>query len=205
MNYREYVKGALGTESTLSPLTAEVEARGLSNRLYHAALGISTEVSEMYDAVEGVAECSIDRVNLLEEIGDAHWYIAIAADDLKIVGLVEVELECTPVELSLLNALAEVRKNSAKLLDYTKKVMYYGKEADPSYITGGILKLTENIASLTRAITTDTEIQSKIFAVNLAKLKSRFPDKFSEFKADVRDLQAERAILNSLFTKGDKC
>ena len=52
MTFKEYTEGALRTESTLCPLTQEVEKRGLSNRLYHAILGLCTEMHEVYDAIE---------------------------------------------------------------------------------------------------------------------------------------------------------
>lgn len=197
MDYLKYVEGALRTESTLNPLTTYVEDRGLSNRLYHSILGMSTEVSEMYDAVELEL---LDFVNLLEEIGDAHWYLAIAADDLNITKDISNELNTLHSNNvpGLLVSLATLRKHSANLLDYTKKVMFYGKLADRGIITTNVIAIARSLNYLTRAITDDVDINSKIFAINLAKLKARYPDKFNGFSAEVRDLKAERLILEEL-------
>ena len=84
MTFKQYTAGALRTESTLCPLAPEVEDRGLSNRLYHAILGLCTEMHEIYDAIELKDPNTWDNVNILEEAGDSMWYLAIAADELKI-------------------------------------------------------------------------------------------------------------------------
>lgn len=53
-------------------------------KLMHAAMGIGTEGGEFQDAIK---KCifygkPIDTVNLVEELGDIMWYIAIACDTL---------------------------------------------------------------------------------------------------------------------------
>lgn len=49
-------------------------------RLIHAQLGMVTEVGEFTDALKKFIMYGkeIDRVNLLEELGDLEWYIAMA-------------------------------------------------------------------------------------------------------------------------------
>lgn len=49
-------------------------------------------------------------------------------------------------------------------------------------------------AMLARALDTDFETMQR---TNIAKLKARFPDKFTETNANVRDLEKERAILEN--------
>lgn len=53
-------------------------------RLIHASFGMNTEQAEFQDALKKYLFYGkeIDRINLLEELGDQLWYIAIAIDTL---------------------------------------------------------------------------------------------------------------------------
>ncbi len=51
----------------------------VNSRLFHAIIGIATESSELLEALR---YNEIDRVNILEELGDLNWYQAIAVDEL---------------------------------------------------------------------------------------------------------------------------
>jgi NTP pyrophosphatase (non-canonical NTP hydrolase) len=55
-----------------------------ATRLLHAAMGMSTEAAEFLDALKKsyFYGRALDHTNLLEEIGDMLWYIAIALDVL---------------------------------------------------------------------------------------------------------------------------
>lgn len=93
-------------------------------RLLHAAIGIFTEAGEILEAMLASVESGkpVDEVNLLEEVGDLNWYIAILLD------------EC-----------------------------------------GGDL--------------------DRVLNLNIAKLKARYPEKFTNELADNRNLVEERKIL----------
>lgn len=56
----------------------------VSERVIHAAMGISTEANEILDAVKKTLFYGkpLDKVNLKEEIGDCFWYLALLADEL---------------------------------------------------------------------------------------------------------------------------
>ena len=78
----DYVEKALRTESMLS----DGRKRYQMERLIHAGLGLGTEVGEFQDALKrhlfyGIP---IDRTNLIEELGDILWYVALAADVLRV-------------------------------------------------------------------------------------------------------------------------
>ena len=88
-------------------------------RLLHAIIGITTEAGEL---VEALLEQKLDKVNVMEELGDVMWYVAIACHTLDI---------------------------------------------DPT----------------------------EMLQINIDKLRKRFPNKFTEYDADNRDLDAERDIL----------
>lgn len=95
-------------------------------RLLHVAMGLCTEAGEFVDQLKKhiFYGKTLDKVNLIEELGDSSWYERIACDALEI----------------------------------------------------GYLDMLER---------------------NIAKLRARFPEKFSEERAQTRDLVKERVILES--------
>lgn len=53
-------------------------------RVFHAIIGIMTEATELAEQLlKGVQGEEVDRVNLLEEVGDNFWYIAVLLDALQ--------------------------------------------------------------------------------------------------------------------------
>jgi NTP pyrophosphatase (non-canonical NTP hydrolase) len=94
--------------------------------LLHGAIGCGTESGELLDAVKKYAMYGqpIDRVNIIEEVGDMMWYLNLA---LRSVG----------------STFAEAKE------------------------------------------------------LNIAKLEARYAGKFSELKATIRNLDAERATLEA--------
>lgn len=75
----DFIEQAKRTESNMTPKMTEGKWR-----LLHAAMGLTTEAGEFMDALKkyyfyGKA---LDRTNLLEELGDLLWYMAIALDEL---------------------------------------------------------------------------------------------------------------------------
>ncbi|QQS39178.1 nucleoside triphosphate pyrophosphohydrolase family protein [Candidatus Woesebacteria bacterium] len=79
MKSKDYIKKAIRTES--------VHYRKLTKgnqRLEHAILGMITESGELADALKKYKfyNLPLDKVNLIEEIGDVLWYVAIACDEL---------------------------------------------------------------------------------------------------------------------------
>ena len=77
MNTHDYMEQALMTESL-----PETELTEEQKRLTHAGLGLCTEAAELADAVKKHIFYGkpLDKVNLIEEIGDILWYSAIVLD-----------------------------------------------------------------------------------------------------------------------------
>ena len=204
MTFKQYTTGALRTESTLCPLAPEVENRGLSNRLYHAILGLCTEMHEVYDAIELKDPNTWDNVNLLEELGDKLWYVAIGADELKItkqindfkVEQIDQVTLCNPMSKYIF--IKNLRQLQAGLLDTCKKVMFYGKQLDLDMVKENIFTQYLMIRGIIELISQDPETIDSVMHINLAKLKQRYPEKFDGYKAEIRDLDAERKILEKI-------
>ena len=78
----EYIQQAIQTESAPS----EAQLSRVNLRILHALMGLQTETGELTDAVKRhiFYGAELDKVNLVEEIGDVFWYIAILMDELKV-------------------------------------------------------------------------------------------------------------------------
>lgn len=92
----------------------------------------------------------------------------------------------------VLHASMGLVTEAAELQDALKKASFYGKELDITNIKEEAGDMLWYLALLFDAIGTDFETEQ---ARVIAKLKARFPDKFTEEKAENRDLVTERAIL----------
>ncbi|MDX8383277.1 MAG: hypothetical protein R8M45_04290 [Ghiorsea sp.] len=102
-----------------------------SIRLFHGIIGLSTESSELIEAVtKGFLTGKFDTVNVLEELGDTEWYKAIMFDEL-----------------------------------------------------GSNWETVRDVV--------------------IDKLKARYPEKFDQEKAENRDLDSERAILEDGFKENE--
>jgi NTP pyrophosphatase (non-canonical NTP hydrolase) len=81
---------------------------------------------------------------------------------------------------------------TGELTDAYKKNLAYGTPLDMVNVSEEIGDLMFYIASFCRMNKLDLE---KILETNVAKLESRYPEKFSEYYANNRNLEKEREIL----------
>lgn len=176
MNFTEFTKLALKTESILEPLTKEiVEKTGLTNRALHGIIGMYTEDTEIE-----LAQNLQDRINLLEELGDKLWYVAILADEFRITYLLE---EAQSVSI-------DIEEND--ILDLAKKSLFYGSKFNIELAKEIVYSIYIDIINV--ILDTDGDVSS-VMETNIKKLQQRYPDKFTSRDATERDLEKERAIL----------
>lgn len=91
MTPTEYLVASARTENTpdfiqlrAGALTDSLAEQRFNAGLMHAAMGIVTEAGEFIDVLKKLTIYSkpVDRVNLVEELGDIAWYIALACRTL---------------------------------------------------------------------------------------------------------------------------
>lgn len=121
------------------------------------------------------------------------------ADDFqKEAGLTDVDYSIVIARLQvistvrLLHAAMGMCTETGEFMDMLKKHILYGRTIDN-------VNLEEELGDLQWyvALAID-ELQTSfgfIFETNIKKLRARYPDRFSEFNANNRDLEAERKIL----------
>ena|SRR3989344_7410112 len=83
MKPQVYIKNALRTEITKYPFKKTGE---VTPRIEHAIDGLVTEAGELMEAIKKVKfyGAKLDKVNLVEELGDIMWYLAIFSNELKV-------------------------------------------------------------------------------------------------------------------------
>jgi NTP pyrophosphatase (non-canonical NTP hydrolase) len=93
-----------------------------------------------------------------------------------------------PNMMRLEHALMGIVTEAGELMDQLKKHIVYGKELD-------LVNLAEECGDVFWYL---AELESSIKKTNIAKLKARYPEKFTETDAVVRDLGIERDILDTI-------
>lgn len=97
-----------------------------------------------------------------------------------------------PTTIRLLHGAMGLCTESAELLDMLKKHIFYGKPLD---LVNAKEEVGDNqwYAGLIIDILRTT--MDEVLTVNINKLKARYPEKFTQFHAENRDLDKERSIL----------
>lgn len=181
MNLAQYAPLALRTEKPLPTVQA---------RLEHALLGLITEPGEIATCVKRIViyEKSLDslekdgrtiRTHISEEIGDALWYLAIAADATYPPLFEEFETpNALPGEVSLKNCVFAFGSLVGNLVDVVM-------EDEPEY--GNVPPLVASALAACWALSEVIEIPlSVVCSNNIAKLRERFPDAYSNEAAEAR-------------------
>lgn len=95
-------------------------------------------------------------------------------------------------QIRLIHAQMGMQTESSEFTDAIKKHIFYGKKLDEVNLREEIGDMLWYIAIALDCLGSDFETEMKI---NIDKLKARYPEKFSEEKAEIRDLKKEREIL----------
>lgn len=147
--------------------------------LIHMALGIHSEYDELFTAIQ-----NNDKVNVAEEIADHFWYIAgfCTFKGWSLYGLMSDDID----------HILTLAQATSILQDLVKKEVIYGKTMDQK----DIYEILYKIASCLVDIAHDWDISVEAtLDTNIAKLKVRYPDKYTDDKAINRDLLSERKEL----------
>jgi NTP pyrophosphatase (non-canonical NTP hydrolase) len=149
--------------------------------LIHGALGLADELIELRQAM---AKC--DRVNALEEASDVCWFTALIAsrtgiDPFEYPGVIG---EDDPVE-TLEFFIGEV-------VSIIKRSYAYGKQLDTEQLEMHLLCIVDSVSVLAEQLGSSLD---DVLELNIAKLSSRYPDRFTPELANNRDVDREREVL----------
>lgn len=172
MNLKEYQESA---KRTLPDLGSD------KLNLSHMVMGMSSELSELYDA-----ELKDDSVNIEEEKADIMWYVANYAN------IRNIDLEALS-QSERLPGNKPVFWYISELTDLVKRYVAYNKPIDInkeySYLDNIIYHIKRSY------LVTDEERFVKSLKNNIDKLRVRYPEKFNDYDAINRNLEQERKEL----------
>ncbi len=196
MDFREYVKKAVRTESQFDVITKEHKIKEINNSLFHSIIWIQTEIWEIFEAVfVKWKNKEIDIVNLKEELWDVMWYVAIWCNQLDYYNInFEHQYSWKYDFKDIPDFLYKMNDISIYMLDGVKKSLFYVKPYDLEKLKLQLSDIFDILVWLVNFIWGDLE---KICEINIEKLMARYPEKFTTEKAVNRDLKTERHILES--------
>jgi NTP pyrophosphatase (non-canonical NTP hydrolase) len=165
--------------------------------LLHSAIGTQTEVGELFEAFSEVepefAKDDIDAVNIVEEVSDVTWYLAIAHRELDI-NYEDLKLTIVPFDAEEFHTVLEnLNIASSNFLDIIKKKAFYDKPINLDDVKKHLGIIYSDLHWLLLNFGEKTLAETR--AVNINKLQARFPEKFTTENANNRNLEKERAIL----------
>lgn len=163
--------------------------------LIHAAMGLAGEVGEL-------AECELKwplartkpdkekaRENLVEELGDACWFIALGADTLTIsfesiwIGAELHADEPFPNALTRSGAAKALCATSGMFVDAVKRHTVYNKPWDQREACRGLVFSLRYILRICARSRIEIE---EVLAHNIEKLRERYPEKYTDYHAVAR-------------------
>jgi NTP pyrophosphatase (non-canonical NTP hydrolase) len=192
MKWNEYLPLAEKTLSTQFNCTEES-----NQKLLHSCIGSLTEIQEILENYENglLITDSNKQGSVAEESADIFWYLSILFRELNIQIIEKEEHSFILDKFNVtrpFDLLLEFIKENLKLLDILKKKIYYNKDMNIEVVK----KLSINMFYLLNYYCEKNNTNvSDILDKNIAKLKSRYGDKFSSERAINRDLETERTIL----------
>lgn len=166
--------------------------------IMHAALGVGGEAGEIAEEIyaASMAGRELDTVNLGEEAGDVTWFLAALTRHLELDSpAVDKAFQAGAArEFSVQDAANRISIGGGKIIDTVKRNLIYGKPLDADALADSVIECWTAAGSFCAAIGQPPE---RVMEANIAKLSARFGDKYTDQRANFRDLSAERETLDS--------
>lgn len=187
MNLEQYVQGAIRTESRVD------EVKVGDRYAFVAVLRAFVAASELLDMYK-------KNIYYKKPINEDKWYTA--RDELQTalreltrgtyLPLTATDRDTVNIDPRVLHSIIGIATESGELVDAVVKHLEYDKPLDRTNVLEEIGDLNWYQAIAVDSLNADWE---QIQETNIAKLKARYPEKFTSENAINRDLEAERKIL----------
>lgn len=196
MKTTDFQKGVLRTCSADFEKIGERVANSSGLNFMHSLCGMSAEISELLLAQ--------DKPNAIEELGDFLWYDALAHHAINVPFDYDpnkyVDGRHSDMHHAITMDSLDFTRHVGELHDLFKGHVFYGRRLDYDKAEELLAKVTwAAFGSCYRVGSSPEDVMRK----NQEKLRARYPEKFTEENANVRDLEKERAILKEEKTKSD--
>lgn len=183
MNLVDYHNAAIRTAKWFPSIQENIE---------HAALGLVTEIGEFATIVKRVAIYGKPmtpemREHALEELGDAYWYLPLVCQAMgttleRVVAESADNFDKLP-ELSLKHSCITLAGIGGTFSAYSASISIQGQTDEISELKPIVALLSMCLDQCCRTLDADpTDVRS----ANIAKLRLRFPDAYTDEAAEAR-------------------
>lgn len=218
MNPNKFEVEALKTESNDYKLIGSRLSEVRNIRLNHAAMGFITEIGEIFEMLN---KPNLDMVNFFEEISDWYWYTTLVSNELRIplqdIFNQAIEnkerknyyiLKLIPKKFKYIREKIQKHEaqklvnlmliHSSTCLDVMKKTIYYQNRAfdQEKFVKNMIISITHSLELLDLFRQYSHEELMDLVINKLQKVRYK-SGSFSSEEASVRDLDAERKVLEN--------
>ena len=154
-------------------------------------------------------DTGLDKMNVVEEVGDGLWYVALLVDALGTTydQLVKLDrlahLPNVPMQILFQFGVQQMHISSCRLLDMLKSQIYYNRDLDVAAFTQHLSDALVGMSLIVGGIGTTIEV---CVAVNKAKLEYRYKlaEGYSNEQANERNLEEEKAVIGEAFKVAQK-
>jgi NTP pyrophosphatase (non-canonical NTP hydrolase) len=200
MNFKEYVPLAMRTCKSFPT----------ADHINHMCLGIVGEMGELVDQIKKayVYGKAIDQVNIIEEVGDVAYYTAglvqcfpaladwLDSDELK------QSINYEKLEVARENITRTILLNAMSAANLAVDLTMFADNDNLQDTDAEEVAKTLGTALFATAVLLEVDL-SQACEVNIAKLAKRYGDKYSDYAAINRDIDAERAVLEAGTATGE--
>lgn len=194
MNFKEYAPLAMRTCKELPT----------ADHINHMCLGIVGEMGELVDAIKKayVYGKGVDQTNIVEEIGDVSWYTAglvqcfpaladwLDGDELK------QSINYEKLEVARESITRTILLNTMSAANLAVDLMMFADDDNLQDANAEQVAKALGTALFATAVLLEVDLAGA-YEVNIAKLAKRYGDKYSDYAAINRDIDAERAVLEA--------
>lgn len=178
------------------------QSEGKRRDLLHCASGMVTEAGELIDPFKRAMfyKKELDVVNVIEEVGDGLWYIAIAC---RIFNL-NLDLSQENNQYYKTNKIKQIQTEEGLMefmLNFNEyvnklamKIVRVSEFNESKFDIDCFIDVIQEMNLIGEIFNFNLELAMD---VNINKLKKRFPNKFNCEDAITRDLKAERELLET--------
>lgn len=211
--FTEYAEAALRTAPVHHAKTGYMDLAAQEHDIKHAAMGLCTEAAELIDILKKNHAYGkpLDWVNFREELGDALWYLPLYCRGLNtsLPGVLDVF-----GRLDDMDGFSHyvIEANSYNELTSTDPITPLAFALMRTASHTSLMAKPYNVILILEQLTLLAHLADKwgptgiwrresmsplreLAGVNIAKLRARYPDKFTSDAALNRDLATERKIL----------
>lgn len=182
MEINQYMKETL---RTFAYTNQPIENRIMD--MLHCAIGIQTECGELLSNLKD--KTYIDEINKIEEIGDIMWYVSNLLNFMK----KDFPVKLNSYKNNDFTYLAIISSEAAsEILDVFKKHIFYKKRLDDSFLMIKIRLLLDVLNSICEKSNITLK---QCCEKNIAKLRIRYPEKFTNELANNRNIESEQNEL----------